>query len=110
MRVGCGFSAFPFSVNPETQYRRHSQSIQPRRYVIEDDAPTLGQLLELACWEWLDDIEKAKEDEGDEAVTQVGRTAQQGDPLTGNFIDYNKLRIVTAASLVQRWRRLELLK
>jgi len=78
------------------QERCYTQSIQPRAHIIEDNAPAFGQLFKLADWEGLGDVEEAEKDEGDEGVMPVGVAAQEGDPLAGDFVDDDKLRVVAS--------------
>jgi hypothetical protein len=42
------------------QKRGYTQSIQPRAHIIEDDAPTLGEIFEAADGKWLGDVEQTK--------------------------------------------------
>ena len=74
----------------------YTQSIQPRAHIIEDNAPALGKLFKPADGKGLGDVEEAEENEGDEGVTPVGGAAEQGDPLAGDLVDDDELRIVTA--------------
>ena len=76
--------------------RCYTQSIQPGGHIIEDDAPAFGEPFKLADGKWLGDVEEAKEDEGDEGVTPVGAAAEEGDPLAGDFVDDDELRVVAA--------------
>ena len=84
-------------MNPETQQRCYTQSIQSGCYVVEDDTPALRQSLKAADGEGLGDVEKAKEDECDEAVTPVGGAEEERDPLAGYFIDDDEAGVVAAA-------------
>ena len=83
-------------MNPQMQQRCYTQSIQPRRHVIDDDAPAAGQAFKAANGEGLGDVEEAKEDKGDEGVTPVEAAAEQGDPLADDLIDDDELRVLAA--------------
>jgi hypothetical protein len=79
------------------QERCYTQSIQPGTHIIEHDAPAFGKLFELAEGKGLGDVEKAKENEGDEGMTPVGVAAEEGDPLADCFIDDHEAGVVAAA-------------
>ena len=82
---------------PDAQEGRYTKSIQAGGDIVEDDAPAAGKALEAADGKWFDDVEEAKEHESDEAMTPIGGTEEQGDPLAGDFIDDDVLGIVAAA-------------
>jgi hypothetical protein len=87
------------------QQPTYTQSIQPSGHVVEDDAPALRQALKLPGRERFRNIEKAKQDEGQKSVPPIGAASQKSDPLTGNFVDDNKLRIFAAGLARDAGRR-----
>ena len=84
-------------MDPVAQKRCYTQSIQPCRDVVENDTPTLGKALKTPNGDRLGDVEKTEEDEGDKSVTPVRGAEEEGDPLAGHLIDYDKAGIVTSA-------------
>src|ERR1035437_991785 len=83
-------------LDPMVQQPRYTQSIQPRCHIVEDDAPSLGKLFELADGEGLGDVEYPEEEEGDQGVTPVGVAADEGDPLAGDLVDDDELGVLAA--------------
>jgi len=86
-----------FSSDPKAQERCYTQSIQPCRDVVEDDAPAFGEAFEAPNREGFCDVEEAKKNEGDKAVSPVGGAEEKSDPLAGYFIDDHEPGVVTAA-------------
>src|ERR1035438_2282694 len=84
------------SVNPDAQQGCYTQSIQPRGHIVEDDSPAFGKALELAGGKRLGDVEEPEEDQGDQGVAPVYGAEEQRDPLPGNLVDDDELRVVTA--------------
>lgn len=82
---------------PDAQEGRYTKSIQAGGDIVEDDAPAAWKSLEAAHGKWFDDVEEAKEDESDEAMTPIRGAEEQSDPLAGDFIDDDVLGIVAAA-------------
>ena len=107
-RIGCGFAAFSFSVNPETQKRCYSQSIQPGGHIIEDDAPAVRQAAPAgATGKGLVMSNRRKRSSAMSAVSPVGGAAQQRDPLAGDFIDDDELRDRGGRFRGRQWWRRE---
>ncbi len=50
----------------------------------------------MADGEGLGDVEEAEEDERDQGVAEVEGTEEQGDPLAGDFVDDDELRVVVS--------------
>src|ERR1035438_2440215 len=73
--------------NPDAQQGCYTQSIQPRCHIVEDNAPAFGQAFKLTDGKGLGDVEEAEENEGDQSVTPIEGAEEQGDPLSGNFVD-----------------------
>ena len=94
---GGGLGAEAGHLYPQVQERCYTQSIQPGCYIIEDDAPAAGQVFKPANGKGLGDVEEAEEEESDQCVVQVEGAEEQGDPLAGDFIDDDELRVVAAA-------------
>jgi hypothetical protein len=82
--------------DPDTQQGCYTQSIQPGGHIVEDDAPAFRKAFKLADGKGLGDVEEAKEDQSDEGVAEVEGAEEEGDPLAGDFVDDDKLRIFAA--------------
>jgi hypothetical protein len=75
---------------------RAGQGQEPGGYVVEHDASAGGETFELADGRRLEDVEDSEEDEGYGCVTPVSRDRDEGDELTGNFVDDNVARVFAA--------------
>jgi len=81
--------------DPDSQQGCYTQSIQPAA-TSSKTMPSLGKALKLARGKGLGDIEEPEEDERDQGVSPVRRAEEQRDPLPGNFVDDDELRVVPA--------------
>src|ERR1700761_9027998 len=79
------------------QQPSYTQSIQPGGDVVEDDAPSFRQLLELPGGKGFGDVKQAKEDECDESGAPVCGATEQGDPLACDFVNDDKTGVVAAS-------------
>src|SRR3954447_24518433 len=96
-KVSAGCRERGIWLNPDAQDRCYSPSIQPGGNIVENDAPALGESLQLAGGKGLGDVEQAEKNEGDEGVFPVGGAAQERDPLAGDFVDHHESGIVPVA-------------
>ena len=59
-------------LNPYAHQRRYTQSIQARGHVVENNAPASGQPFQPPHRKRLGDVEQAKENQRDQAMTPIG--------------------------------------
>src|ERR1700722_4234478 len=64
-------------LEPNSQNRCYTQSIQPGGYIIENNAPAFGQPFKLTHRKRFGYIEETKKDECDETVDPVGRAEEE---------------------------------
>ena len=65
----------------------------PGRNIIEDDSGAFGKLLELPHRRRLDDIERSEKYKTREQSFPCQRGSDEGDELSGDFVDDYELRI-----------------
>ena len=70
-----------------------NQCIKPSRHVIQYDAKTFRQVLQLPRGRRLENVKPSKKYKAQEERFPRHWNANEGDELTGNFVDDDKLRI-----------------
>jgi len=70
------------------------ESIDSRGDVVEHDSGAFWKFLQLSNGRWLDDIERSKKYKTSEKSFPRERDRDEGDELSGNFIDHDELRIL----------------
>ena len=66
--------------------------------IVDDDAGTFGKFFEEADRRRFEDVEKAEEEEADEHGHEVHGRGDEGDKLSGNFINDDVRGIFAAAA------------
>lgn len=60
---------------------------ESRGNVVEHDAGSFREALELADGPWFENVKEAKEDESEEGIARGGRYCDESDELAGDFVD-----------------------
>jgi len=71
----------------------YHQSVKSGCDVIEHDSDAFGKFFQLANWRRLEDVEDSKKYKTGEKSFPRKRDGDEGDQLSGNFVDDDELRI-----------------
>src|SRR5579862_3867947 len=83
-------------LEPNPQQRGYTPSIQPGSHIIEYDAPSPRQVFKLADRRRFGHVEEPEKHKADKRVTPIKRTAEKRNPLAGDFINHDELRVLVA--------------
>ena len=78
------------------QEMHHHKGVETGRNVVEHDSGAFGKRFQLAHRRWLDDIETSEKYKTREKSFPLKGDGDQGDQLSGDFVDYDKLWILQA--------------
>ena len=75
---------------------RQKQSKNPGGDVVQHDAGTFEETLELADWRRFEDVEETEEKQAQCCVAPVGGDGDEGNELAGNLVDDNVAGVLAA--------------
>jgi len=72
------------------------KSVDSRTEIVDDDACAGGKSFKLTDRGWLEYIEDSKADKAEQGIFELSGEGDEGEPLTGYFVDDNDLRVFAA--------------
>ncbi len=75
------------------------KSVEAGGHVVEHNAGAVGKGLQLTYRRWFEDVEEAKQYKACEKWLPYKWDANEGDELTGDFVDDNDLWILPAGGV-----------